>query len=221
MGYYVVVDLEMCKVFGRNRLFPYSYEIIQIGAVLLDDCYEIVDRFMSYVKPAFGRIDSFIYHLTGIGGKQVKEAPSLEKALKDFVGWLPEGDIQAVSWSDTDEKQIRREMALKGIQNDRVEWLLGDWLDCQPMFSGIMSENRRYSLEEALIASDIFPEGRAHDGLVDASNTALLFAKMKTGKEFSLNPYFDMAHREEFAKPLSVSMGDLFAQLAFPLPATA
>ena len=84
MGYHVVVDLEMCRVIGRNKQFPYANEIIQIGAALLDERYEIVDRFMSYVKPVFGRIDSFIYNLTGIGGRDVREAPFLEEALSDF-----------------------------------------------------------------------------------------------------------------------------------------
>ena len=221
MGYHVVVDLEMCRVIGRSHKYPHPHEIIQIGAALLDDSYEVIDRFMSYVKPVFGRIDSFIYQMTGIGVREVREAPSLEEALKDFAEWLPEKNVQAVSWSDTDEKQIRKEMSSKGIQNDRIQALLNCWLDCQPMFSKIMGERRQYSLEEALIASDIFTEGRVHDGLVDASNTALLFAKMKTEKDYALNPYYDKAHREEHSKPLSVSMGDLFAQLKFPLIATA
>lgn len=221
MEYRVVIDLEMCRVFGRNRMFPHANEIIQIGAVLLDESYEIVNRFISYVKPAYGHIDSFIFNLTGIGGKEVKEAPSLEEVLTAFAAWLPGKDVQAVSWSNTDEKQIRKEMKSKGIHNERIETLLENWLDCQPMFSKIMNEKRRYSLEEALIASDIFTEGRAHDGLVDASNTALLFAKMKREKNYVLNPYYEMAHREEYSRPLGVSLGDLLAQFELPLLATA
>ncbi|MBR1435986.1 MAG: exonuclease domain-containing protein [Bacteroidales bacterium] len=216
MDYYAVVDLEMCRVHGNNRLFPHESEIIQIGVALLDEKYEIVDRFNSYVKPEYGRIDSFIFQLTGIGEREVSNAPVLEDVLMDFAKWLPEGEAQAVSWSDMDEKQMRWEMGVKGIQNDRLEVLLENWLDCQPMFSNIMNENRRYSLEEALIASDIFTEGRAHDGLVDASNTALLFAKMKKETDFALNSYYEMAHREDVGQPLTVSLGDLFSQFIFP-----
>ena len=64
MSGYVVIDLEFCKVPGSKRkAFNVKQEIIQIGAVLLNSEYEIVDQFSSYVKPAYGHIDPFIQNL--------------------------------------------------------------------------------------------------------------------------------------------------------------
>lgn len=65
-------------------------------------------------------------------------------------------------------------------------------------------------VEEALIAADIVTEGRAHDGLCDAYNTALLFAKLEQEDEFELSTLYRQV-REETENHLSFSMGDLFA----------
>ena len=53
MSSYVVVDLEMCNVprGARREAFHASSELIQIGAVLIDDNYRITDSFMTYVAP--------------------------------------------------------------------------------------------------------------------------------------------------------------------------
>ena len=52
MNQYVVVDLEMCKVHYSNRKkeFHGANETIQIGAVLLNENYEVVDEFNTYVR---------------------------------------------------------------------------------------------------------------------------------------------------------------------------
>ncbi len=55
MCMYAVIDLEMCKVpeymRATNKL---KCETIQFGAVLLDENYEIVDHFNTYVNPEYG-----------------------------------------------------------------------------------------------------------------------------------------------------------------------
>ena len=62
-----------------------------------------------------------------------------------------------------------------------------------------------------MIATDVCTEGRAHDGLVDAYNTALLFAKMQTEDELKLNQYYDKIHRkqEDEEEHLTFNLGDL------------
>ncbi len=43
---YLVIDLEMCKVpkHYRNKNYKYATEIIQVGAVLLDEEYEMIGK---------------------------------------------------------------------------------------------------------------------------------------------------------------------------------
>ena len=209
MGKYVVVDLEMCKVpyDKRNEQFHWGSETIQIGAVLLDEEYQIVDEFNTYVAPEFGRLDWKISDLTGIKQQNLKSAPVMRDALMRFVSWIPEG-AQVVSWSDNDLKQIGHEAESKNIVIDRLEGIFEGWIDCQKIFSEKIKDNKNFSLFEALIATDIMQEGQEHDGLVDAKNTAKLFAKLMTEPELRLNKIYENARSDESDR-WSFSCGDL------------
>ena len=61
MKKYVVIDLEMCAVHNKKnkQIFNSGTELIQIGAVILDQDYRIVDTYSTYVCPEFGSIPSF------------------------------------------------------------------------------------------------------------------------------------------------------------------
>ena len=95
MSYFAVVDLEMCRVPKRVRKegIMLKNELIQIGAVLLDEAYNIVDKFMTYVSPEYGAVDSYIEELTGITGNDVNGAPVFEKALNMFFSWMPKDTV--------------------------------------------------------------------------------------------------------------------------------
>ena len=62
----IVIDVEMCLVQKSYEWkdYPYEHEIIQIGAVMMNEAYEPVDEFSSFVHPRYGRIDHFIRKLT-------------------------------------------------------------------------------------------------------------------------------------------------------------
>lgn len=210
---YAVVDLEMCRVHRsvRNKKYRWANETIQIGAVLLNEAMEVQDKFVTYVFPQFGSIDTYISNLTGIGRSDVSKAPVMEEALNAFIGWLPD-DVRVVSWSDNDKLQILHEIEAKNICIDKLGGVLNDWLDCQKIFGEKMHSSKCYKLSEALIAADILYEEGAHDGLVDAYNTALLFAKMEREEELTLNPYYQSAISER-ASDGGFTIGSLFAGL--------
>jgi len=218
MKYHVVVDLEMCKIPKglRTKEYHWSEETIQIGAVLMDENYEFVDKFNTYVSPRMGKLDSFITRLTGINVGDVINAPDMEEALKRFTDWMPKEDVEIVSWSDNDQRQIQREMEGKHIDNSRMAELLENWNDCQVTFGVKMNNNRRYSLSEALIATGIYPEGKEHDGYYDAYNTALLFRKLELEEELQLCEEYKTARSDE-KKELTFSLGDLFKNLDLQL----
>ncbi len=190
MGKYVILDLEMCRVKKEQAAeFGSRTELIQIGAVLVDEKLEIADSFMTYVKPQYGEIDPFIEKLTGITPENVKDAPASEQALDMLIKWMPE-DALAVSWSYSDADQIIAEIDGKHIDNPRMEELLEKWIDCQYTFSEKMNNTERsYKLSEALIIADIFYDENEHDALVDARNTAQLFIKMEKEEEFQVSQY--------------------------------
>ena len=216
MGRYVIVDLEMCKVPRARRSVSYkwSQETIQIGAVVVDERFEIVSEFCEYVHPEYGYIDHTIRNMTGICGYDVKGAKGIAEVLKAFTDWIPD-DAVCVSWSNSDELQIRHEIESKDIHIKKMDRLLDNWQDCQKQFGEKLNSNRRYSLSEALIAANIIYEDGAHDGLVDARNTARLFIKMEKEPVLQLNKYYNIAREGGANKGLGVTLGDLFPAMVF------
>lgn len=195
---YVIVDLEMCNI-PTEKSADISNEIIQIGAVLLNKKNKAWDTFMTYVKPELGKLDSFITNLTGITNEDIADAPKLSEALNSFVKWLPK-DARLVSWSKSDEKQLRKETESKNINICGIEELFDEWVDCQKTFDKIMHSSKNYGLVDALNVSSVEYDENIHDALVDAKNTALLFEKMERekDKEYKLNPYISIGEGERF-----------------------
>ncbi len=190
MTRYAVLDLEMCRVPRGIRRDSYDapQEIIQIGAVLLDENYNEIDSFMTYVKPEFGVIDRFVSTLTGISREDVSNAPGIAEALERFVDWLPE-DATLVTWSENDVYQLDIETELKAIDLPALYPYLDDYVDCQIIFSDKMNNDRDYRLSEALLIANVEFDENIHDALVDARNTALLFKKTQLEETLVLSPY--------------------------------
>lgn len=192
MSCYVVVDLEMCKVpRGTGReIFRSASELIQIGAVLVDENYRITDSFMTYVAPQFGAIDSFIQRLTGISRNDTKDAPTTHDALEAFANWIPD-DAYLVAWSNSDRAQIEREIRGKDLHIPRLDTYMDEeyWIDCQELFADKLDTTKLFRLSEALVLAEIDYDDGAHDALVDARNTARLFEKVQREEILTLSPY--------------------------------
>lgn len=179
MGAYVVIDFEMCKVEKEQRKeFHMSREIIQIGAVLVDENGKVTKQFNRLVRPEYGRVDSFIEELTGISQDAVEDAPLLAEALYAFVQWLPEGNVTAVSWGMSDKAQLKKELSEKGIRMNAMDRLFLHWIDGQKMFVQKVGGQYPCPLAGALAAAGIESGGKAHDGLADAYYTALLLTRI-------------------------------------------
>lgn len=212
MSKYVVVDFEMCNVpKGKKReIFSWKNEIIQIGAVLVNEKLEIADSFSSFVRPEYGEVDGFIEKLTGITKADTENAPLLAEALNSFFEWIPQGAIP-VSWSDSDEVQLRRECHAKGLESERLTELLECWTDCQAVFGDKMDCVKCYNLTEALSIAGIIYDENVHNALTDARNTARLFIKMKTEPELKLSSYY--VTEEQVKETGFTPFADLFANL--------
>ena len=188
--FYLVIDLEMCKVPRdyRSRSYKYANETIQIGAVLLDEEFKRIGTLSQYVHPEYGVIDHFIEKLTGIRNSQVKKAPKLQEALVHMIDWIGEREYKIYAWSESDRDQILHEMKAKKIDDIRINTFIDEsrWIDYQDVFTKRFELERQISLEEALGRVEIEPEGRFHDGLDDAVNTGRLIEKLELNLEYQL-----------------------------------
>ena len=151
----------------------------------------ITDSFMTYVAPEFGAIDSFIQRLTGITRNHTKDAPSARDALEAFANWLPD-DACLVAWSGNDRAQIQREIRGKELSIPRLDTYMDEecWIDCQALFADKLDTSKSFRLSEALLLAEIEFDDGAHDALIDARNTALLFAKINLEPVLRMSKYY-------------------------------
>ena len=203
--YSIFVDFEMQPVSQED--FPEEYkichtEIIEVGAVVLDDKNKEIASFKRYVRPKYSDyIDEHIKDLTGITIKRLKKAPLFESVQKEFMQWCHHyRDFTIYAWSNNDKHQFIKEMELKQIaQGEDEEYMLSHWVDFQKEYGTLVGAAYSLSLEKALyMAGELF-DGKAHDALYDARNTAFLFAKSRDTKNFlkEVKRIKEMAGNEE------------------------
>ena len=145
--FYLVIDLEMCRVPRdyRNKAYHYAYETIQIGAVLLNEEFKQVGTIREYVHPEHGGIDPFIEKLTGIKNSQVKKAPCIGEALVHMIDWIGDREYKVYTWSESDRNQLLHEITAKQITDESVDaFMMEDrWVDYQMVFSQRFQLTRR------------------------------------------------------------------------------
>lgn len=210
---YLVIDLEMCKVpkTYRSENYRFHTETIQIGAVLLDENYDKVAELSQYVHPVYGMIDRKIEKLTGIHNYNVKHAPLLVEALKHMIDWIGDREYKVYAWSDSDYNQLLYEIDSKKLSTPEIERFMEEtrWVDYQKYFDNRYEFTQAVSLECALSWTDIAIEGRLHDGLADAMNTAKLIKKLERNPEYKLKTFDDYLIEDE--EPLKFNLGAAFA----------
>ena len=210
---HIVVDLEMNNIRQKSEARRIcTMETIEIGAVMLDDNLQEISSFRTYVKPEYNDgIVKKITRLTGITDDMVLNAPRFNEALRMFTNWcLGTGDdVTIYAWSESDYRQISKEMLLKGyIVTKEEENLLGnDWSDFQKEFDSHLGFERQLSLKMTLDMAGVDFSGREHDALDDARNTAELL------QIFRDEELFDKTLRKikEFMEPTEIgsTIGDL------------
>ncbi len=206
--FHIIVDFEMARDARRGREHQGS-EIIQFGAVKLNDVYETVGEFSEYVRPDHLRIEADIEALTGITNEMVAGASPFSEVLDRFLDWIGNEEVGVYSWSLTDYHQLHHESERKGLLDERVQRLLDRWVDFQEVFGKELGISHSLKLEYALKAANIDFEGKAHDGLTDARNTAHLFVLSKDRVRFEKA----IAVIAEMFRPknrLSTSLGSFF-----------
>lgn len=92
---YIIFDLEAtCWENDRTK----QNEIIEIGAVKLNENLAVIGEFQTFIKPKLNPILSdFCKKLTSISQEEVDQAPSFGKAISHFQNWIG-SEYHLCSW---------------------------------------------------------------------------------------------------------------------------
>lgn len=210
---YVIVDFEMNPVadeYIEERKIC-RLEIIEIGAVIMDESFMVLGEFKTLVKPQYNdSIYKKYEKLTGITTDMVCGAPTFTTAYEMFVNWCEsyENEYEVYAWSENDYIQLTAEMKLKKYDKADKMSPLEKWFDFQKEYTKKLGLGKIVSLEKALNYAGIEFEGQMHDALCDAKNTAKLFAVVRNEESFKVV----LRAVRELLKPQKMTsmLGDMF-----------
>lgn len=179
---YIVLDMEWNQPFDTKRMLKRPVvlqgEIIQIGAVKLDENYHMLDTFKIMVMPKYyTKMHKKVSKITKITNEELQYGFPFPVAFKHFKKWCGE-DFVFLTWGTDDIKVLRDNMILHKLD---ARWIPNAY-NIQVIFDGQVTKERRkvsllYAMEK--IGEPAF---EAHDALNDARNTVSICLHLDMSK---------------------------------------
>lgn len=188
----IVMDLEWNQSKGspkirKNEKIP-TFEIIEIGAVKLNQKKEIVGEFSRLIRPqiyhTLHRITADMIHLEM---KELKKERFFPEVMEEFLNWCGEDYIFA-TWGPLDLLELQRNMEYYKIEPFSHGPL--PFIDIQKLFSlGVILDKERKSLEFAIDYFQIKKDIPFHRAYSDAYYAANVLQKIDNPEIMKLVSY--------------------------------
>lgn len=182
---YIVFDLEWNQSYrGKvGKLPDLPFEIIEVGAVKLNENLEPVSEFSRFVRPfVYTTLDYRVRALTKIQAKQLRsEGQDFPTVMRDFFQWCgmeKEEEVFFCSWGDTDLLELQRNLQFFCVRNPFSYPLF--YYDVQKLYGRCFpdAEKRVTALSTAVEALGLKKQGAFHRAIEDARYTAAVLAAL-------------------------------------------
>jgi DNA polymerase III alpha subunit (gram-positive type) len=180
---YISIDFEYNQAFDFKRNSKgrakkeCPFEIIQIGAVKLNENFEIIDRFNYLIKPKiYKKIHPIVEKMTDISLKSLKNEKGFEEVYDLFLDFL--GDNFALCfWGSHDLKEMFRNAE---YYKKDLSKLPEGFIDVQAIASKYLKfeSGSAIGLENAVKALEITAGEKFHNAANDALYTARVLKKV-------------------------------------------
>ena len=167
---YFIVDLEAtCWEVSK---VPDLNEIIDIGIVVCDDNYNILDSWTSFVKPKINtKLSGFCKKLTSIKQNDIDSALYLSDVINNFISWFENkfevnpNQVTWCTWGSWDLKCLTADCNRNGIlfpfSNHRnLKDIYYSFRNCD--------RSDKISLKEVILRENIAFNDKLHRGITDA-----------------------------------------------------
>lgn len=186
--YYIVLDLEF------NQPFPFKtgeptelceecpFEIIQIGAVKLDEDFQLIDQFNYLIQPAiYKRLHPFVEKITGITMEKLKGCPSFPEAYTAFVKFIGKDESVLCTWGVDDIKALFRNILYYKLDPALITQ---EYINVQQFASSYLQyeAGKTIGLKNAVSQLNLPIETEFHDALNDADYTGKIFRIVRPKK---------------------------------------
>ncbi len=178
---YIVIDLEWNQAMSsKSSVFNHlpihlRGEIIQIGAVKLNENFAPGEEFQRDVRPVwFRKMHQKVKKLTGFDNERLANGLPFSQAIQEFLEWCGP-DCTFMTWGYDDRGIMEQNLIIHDLD---IDWL-GNWINLQLIYNQQTDGDRNQkSLETAMEHFEIPQTRVAHDALGDAYNTALVCSKL-------------------------------------------
>lgn len=180
---YTVLDLEFNQAYDFEKgktICPVPecrFEIIQIGAVKLDNNLNIIDNFNMLIKPKiYLKMHPYVEKITGLSMEVLKDKPYFPEAFDKFYKFIhdnTQNNILCV-WGNSDIRALYRNIA---YYNLLPLPLIIKYIDVQKLATVKLKYGRgnTIGLKNAVEAFGIETSEQFHDAYYDALYTAKIF----------------------------------------------
>ncbi len=199
---YIVLDLEWNqspegKECSKSNI---PFEIIQIGAVKLDDQFNIVSEFDRYVRPKlYEKLHKKVEEIIDISIEELNEkGEDFVTAADDFFEWCG-SDFTFCTWGGTDLIELQRNCAYYKVNYKFPRPFL--FYDLQKLYSINFSDGKtRITLQHAVEEQQISSDFEYHRALNDARYSAMIMKALdfnRVGKFYSIDTFIIPQNKKE------------------------
>ena len=173
---YVVFDLEWNQgnQAQQTEHADIPFEVIEIGAVKLNDKYVMINEFSRLIKPEIYReMHQYTSKLIHLQMEELERGRPFVEVMKDFLEWCGTEEYLFCSWGSLDLTELQRNMRYHNMTplSDRPI----PYLDVQKLFSLVYEDGKsRRSLETAVDMVQLEKDIPFHRAFSDAYYTAKL-----------------------------------------------
>jgi inhibitor of KinA sporulation pathway (predicted exonuclease) len=195
------MDLEWNNAYMKSAQ-KFVNEIIEIGAVKLNEELEVVDTYSELIKPVVSKkLRTRIKDLTHITNEDISGGIPFKDAIIKLEKWIGE-DAVVMTWGDTDVRTMLSNFKYF-LKNDKIAFIkkyadLQRYCQCFINMENVQQAGLSYAAECLEIDADKYPHHRALD---DSLLSAECFKKV-----------YDNEKLNEFIK---ICDADFYARLAF------
>ena len=99
---YIVIDLEWNGSWSK-KAHGYFNEIIEVGAVKVDEQMRIVDEFRAAIKPVVSKkLSTIVTDLTNITAEELEDGTTFTGMMRQLAKWMGKEPSTVLTWSTTD-----------------------------------------------------------------------------------------------------------------------
>ncbi len=187
---YIVLDFEFNQAFdfvnncAAKPNPECRFEIIQIGAVKLNENFDIIDNCNFLIKPSiYKKIHPYVEKITSITTESLADKRAFPDVFKDFLNFIynnnSQNEVILCVWGSSDIKTLYRNLAYYDLA---YEPLIIKYIDIQMLATKYFNYSKGSSIglknaaDLLKLSSD---EKKFHDALYDAVFTAKIFKIVK------------------------------------------